>query len=269
MSFSCCLNTSTIKTTPILEQIRVTAAAGFEAIELWINDIYQYVGRGGEVRDIEKALSDHGLRVPCMIALRSWGEAVGPEYRLMLDEARRRMELAARLGAPTVVATPPRAACPQNQLVQRFQDLLEIGREVGVQPTFEYISFFESVSTLDQAWEIVQQTGNAEATLIVDAFHTWNGRSSPHLLAELPVERISHYHINDAHPAVLCGQQTDRDRVMLGDGPIDLAAEIQMLRKLGYQGMVSLELFNTELWEQDPLEVAQLGMERLETLLQE
>ena len=64
-----CLNTSTIKTTGILEKIRVTSEAGFDAIELWINDIYEYIGRGGEVRDIESALGDHGLTVPCMIAL--------------------------------------------------------------------------------------------------------------------------------------------------------------------------------------------------------
>ena len=38
-----CLNTSTIKTTPLLDKIRVTATAGFDAIELWINDIYEYM----------------------------------------------------------------------------------------------------------------------------------------------------------------------------------------------------------------------------------
>ena len=90
-----CLNTSTIKTTPLLEKIRVTAEAGFDAIELWINDIYEYIGRGGEARDVEMALQDHGLTIPCMIALRGWGEAVGQEYRIMLEEARRRMEVAA------------------------------------------------------------------------------------------------------------------------------------------------------------------------------
>ena len=56
---------------------------------------------------------------------------------------------------------------------------------------------------------------------------------------------------------------------MIGDGPIDLAAEIQVLRNIGYQGTISLELFNAELWEKDPLEVAQLGRQRLETLLNE
>ena len=54
---------------------------------------------------------------------------------------------------------------------------------------------------------------------------------------------------------------------MLGEGAIDLAAEIAVLREKGYVGWVSLELFNEALWAKDPLEVAKLGMERLQQLL--
>ena len=37
--FAYCLNASTIKTTPILEQIRVTGQAVYKAIELWHDGI--------------------------------------------------------------------------------------------------------------------------------------------------------------------------------------------------------------------------------------
>ncbi|HEU0073985.1 MAG TPA: TIM barrel protein, partial [Dehalococcoidia bacterium] len=132
MSFPLCLNTSTIHPHPLVDKIRWTAAAGFAAIELWIPDLYEHVGRGGEVRDIEKALTDHGLGVPSMIALRWWGDAAESEYPALLDEAKRRMELAARIGARYVVATPPREACDLDQLTRRYVDLLAVGREVGV-----------------------------------------------------------------------------------------------------------------------------------------
>ncbi len=46
MSFTVCLNTSTIKPQPLLEKIRIAAEAGFAGVELWLNDIYEYVGRG-------------------------------------------------------------------------------------------------------------------------------------------------------------------------------------------------------------------------------
>ena len=55
------LNTSTIKPQPLMKKIELVAKAGYDGIELWLNDIYEYVGQGGEVSDVEKALADHGL----------------------------------------------------------------------------------------------------------------------------------------------------------------------------------------------------------------
>jgi len=268
MPFTLCLNTSTIKPQPMLEKIRLAAEAGFAGIELWINDVYEYVGQGGEVRDIEKAIADCGLIVPCAIAARFWGEAEGLEYPLVLDEIKRRMEMAARLGSPYLVATPPREPCDVVRLTARYKDLLEIGRQVGVKPTFEYISFFRSVGHLAQAWQIVQDVDDTDATLILDAFHTYNGGATLEDLRPIPIERISHYHIDDAAPDKPLGQQTDPDRVMLGDGVIDLAAEIALLREKGYDGTVSLELFNKDLWARDPREVLKVGIQRMRELLQ-
>jgi 2-keto-myo-inositol isomerase len=48
-----------------------------------------------------------------------------------------------------------------------------------------------------------------------------------------------------------------------------LKAEIQVLRDIGYDRTISLELFNKQLWEQDPGDVLRLGMERLQALLAE
>ena len=266
--FNICLNTSTIKPQPLLKKISLASEAGYDGIELWINDLYEHVGRGGEIRDVEQALSDYGLIVPSMIAIRQWGEAVGHEYDLILDEARRRMELAARIGAPYVVATPPREPCELNQLLDHYGALLEIGRGIGVLPTFEYISFFQGARTLDVAWQVVQEVQDKDATLLADAFHTWNSPSTDGLLREIPAHRISHYHIVDSCPHKPRYEQTDPDRVMIGDGTIDLAREIQTLREIGYEGMISLELFDQTLWAQDPLRVAQLGQERLHELFQ-
>jgi sugar phosphate isomerase/epimerase len=267
MPFTLCLNTSTIKPQPLLDKIRLTAQAGFPAIELWINDIYEYVGQGGEVRDIEKALADHGLTVPSMISARGWGEAIDIEYPIMRDEVKRRLELTARLGAPWLVCSPPRLPCDLGQVTERYKDLLELGRQIGAKPTFEYISFFQSVYSLRQAWQVVQDANDPDATLIVDAFHGWNSNSTLDDLRAVPVERISHYHIDDAAPNIPARQQMDPDRVMIGDGPIDLKAELTLLKEKGYAGAISLELFNPQLWARDPAEVLKIGFDRLTELV--
>ena len=66
-----------------------------------------------------------------------------------------------------------------------------------------------------------------------------------------------------AAPGIPSGQQTDPDRVMIGDGVIDLKAELGVLKEKGYDRWLSLELFNATLWEQDPRDVAKIGLERM------
>ena len=48
-----CLNTSTIKPVRLLDKIQWVGEAGYDGIELWINDVFEYVARGGEVSDLE------------------------------------------------------------------------------------------------------------------------------------------------------------------------------------------------------------------------
>ncbi|MEM7231626.1 MAG: sugar phosphate isomerase/epimerase [Planctomycetota bacterium] len=266
MAIKLSLNTSTIQPQPLLEKIRLSAEAGFDGVELWLNDVYEHVGRGGEIREVERALSDHGLSVPCVVAVRAWAEATPEEYPIALGEVRRRMELCARLGSPFIVATPPRGPCSKDQIVERYRDLLRIGRECGVRPTFEYISFFQSCSRLSDAWSVVQSADEDDATLVVDAFHSFNSHSTLEDLRAIPLERISHYHIDDADPAIPAGRQIDADRVLPGDGPIPLRGEIQILKDKGYDGFVSLELFHPDLWQRDPADLLRKGIGRLRDL---
>ena len=264
-----CLNTSTIKPQPLLSKIKLAGQAGYDGIELWINDIYDHIGHGGEVADVEKSLADHGLIVPSVIAIRQWGDMDGWEYQLVKNEARRRFALGARLGAPYIVATPPLKLAQQDHLPERYFDLLQIGREEGIKPTFEYISFFKSVYNLADAWRIVQETDDPDSSIILDAFHNWNSNSTLDDLRAIPLDKISHYHIDDADPDLPATTQKDPDRVMLGEGQIDLASEIAVLKEKGYDKTMSLELFNVDLWVQDPLDVITEGLSCMKTLWQD
>lgn len=261
MRFS--LNSSTIMPTPILEKIRAAGEAGYDGIELWAVEIYQHIGRGGEVSDVEKALADHGLEVPCFIAVRNWGETTGREYQMAMDEARRRFELAARLKAPLVVCTPPVEHPGFDRLHEGYGDLLQIGRETGVRAVLEYISFFASLTNVPDTVTVLDRCGDPDGCTLLDAFHSWNNRTTLDDVRALPLERISHYHIDDAAPGIPRGEQKDTDRVMVGDGVIDLESELRLLKEKGYDKWLSLELFNAELWERDPVEVAREGLQRM------
>ena len=263
------LNASTIKPVPLLEKIRVAGEAGYHGIELWAVELYEHVGRGGEISDVEKALADHGLVVPCFIAVRNWGETSGWEYKLAMDEARRRFELAARLGAPLMVCTPPMERPGMSGLAQSYRDLLQIGRETGVRAVLEYISFFASLNQVADTVAVLDECGETDACLIIDAFHNWNSTTTFEDLRALAPDRIVHYHINDAASGIPSGSQKDPDRVMIGDGVIDLRGELSILKEKGYDRWLSLELFNAEWWAKDPMETAKVGIERMRALCED
>jgi len=54
---------------------------------------------------------------------------------------------------------------------------------------------------------------------------------------------------------------------MVGDGIADLPRVIANLRTIGYQGPLSLELFNHDLWAQDPFTVVKQGLDRIRALV--
>src|SRR5271167_2559478 len=122
-SFVYCLNTSTIRPVPLLDKIRLAGECGFSAIELWLNDVFEHVEQGGKVSDVTKAVADHGLTVPCMVAMKGWGDASADQYPAALEECRRRMDLAVQLGSPYVVATPPRGRADFSLISRRYRDL--------------------------------------------------------------------------------------------------------------------------------------------------
>ena len=55
----------------------------------------------------------------------------------------------------------------------------------------------------------------------------------------------------------------DSDRVMPGEGHLDLDRYLELLSGTGYKRWLSLELFREDLWAQDPLEVARVGLEKM------
>jgi 2-keto-myo-inositol isomerase len=60
---------------------------------------------------------------------------------------------------------------------------------------------------------------------------------------------------------------SDSDRVYPGDGVAPLKAMLRDLRQLGFQGVLSLELFNREYWKQDALNVARTGLEKMRAVV--
>jgi sugar phosphate isomerase/epimerase len=266
--FLYCLNTSTIRPTPLLDKIRIAAAAGYQAIEPWNDEITEYLNQGGTLPDLKKVLSDAGLKVPSVIALHGWITAEGHEKAKVFAECRRRMDQAAALGSPYIVASPPREVVDLKHAAGRFAELLALGRSAGVTPTMEFLGFADGVKTVAAARAIAEGSGVPGTTIVADVFHMIRGGGSIDDLLTLEGKELAHFHINDVPAVPDPLTQTDADRVMMGEGIANLPRVIANLRAIGYRGPISLELFNRTLWQQDPAAVVSRGLERIKALVE-
>ena len=262
-SFQYCLNSSTIKPTPILEKIRIAAVAGYSGIELWHDDIDLHLQNGGQLTDIRKALDDHGLEAPTTIYLKGWFDTVGAERVRELDEIKRRLAQTAAVGAPHAIAGPPAGFADHQQGARNYHELLEIGRQFGVKPAMEYLGFVNDINTIEAAWEIVENSRHPDATIVIDPFHCFRGGGPISSVGKLPADRIAISHFNDSPATPAWNELTDADRVMPGDGICDLKLYCDSLKKIGYQRWLSLELFREDLYQRDPLDVARIGLEKM------
>ena len=266
--FKPCLNSSTIRPTPLVEKIQCAATAGYQGIEIWHDDVDLYLQQGGSLTDLRKQLDDLGLAVPTTIYLAGWFEATAESWPTALDECRRRMEQSVALGAPYVIAGPPAGIADYPLGAKNYRQLLETGAAMGVNPAMEFLGFVEQLNTIEDALEILGQCGHQAATTVLDPFHVFRGGGSIESISKLTANQIAISHFNDAPAEPAREMQHDPDRVMPGDGHLDLTRYCELLAETGYDSWLSLELFREDLWEQDPLEVAKTGLAKMQPYLE-
>lgn len=261
------LNTSTIRPAGLVEKIQIAAETGYSAIELWNDDLTAYEESGGSLADIKKRLDDSGLSVPTVIALHGWLNTTGAEHAEAIEAAKRRMAQAAAVGSTYIISSPPREVADLQLGGENYRELLELGREFGVKPAMEFLGFVAGVNQVQHAWEVMTVADHPDSTIVLDPFHIYRGGGEITDMAGIPGDKIAVFHFNDApgHPAR--EEQSDADRVYPGDGILDLKQMIALLKDADYAGVISLELFNPSYWEQDPKEVARIGLEKMEAVL--
>ena len=260
------LNASTIRPTPIMDKIRIAGQAGYGAIELWHDEIDQHVSSGGTLANLKTALENHGLVVPTTIYLGEWFDATDDTWPSVRDECTRRMRQAAALGAPYIIAGPADGRPDYKLGARRYGELLEIGDAIGVKPAMEFLGFVEQLNTIEDAMEIMTDSGHPHATTVLDPFHIFRGNGDVESISKLTADQIAISHFNDTPANPPRAEQHDHSRVMPGEGHLDLARYCELLTATGYNGWLSLELFNEQYWAEDPLEVARTGLEKMRAI---
>lgn len=261
--FGLCMNTSTLRPFElgVVEQIEVTAEAGFTAIEPWVRDVVAYRDAGGSVADLQRRISDAGLAVAGAIAFPKWADPDPDVRAASLGEARREMELMAELGGSSY-ASPPFGVAAEttlDELAEWFRPLAAVGRETGVKPILEFWGMAPRLSTLAEAVYVAAASGIADIQVLVDVYHLYKGGSGHATVGILNGDAIGIVHLND-YPADPPRETiADKDRVFPGDGIAPMDQFLQDIFAAGYRGFLSLELFNADYGDRTPAQVAGEG----------
>jgi sugar phosphate isomerase/epimerase len=267
--FRFCLNTSTIREQKvgIVREIEIAAKAGYDAIEPWIDTLHSYVEAGGSLADLRKRIADAGITVESAIGFAQWIVDDEEARRKGLEQARRDMDVLAKIGGKRIAAPPVGAHDkPGPDLVtaaKRYRDLLEIGAQLGVTPQVEVWGFSKTLSRLAETVFVAVESGHPQACVLPDVYHLHKGGSSFDSVKLLSGIAVQVFHLND-YPANPPREKiNDADRVYPGDGVAPLGPVLRDLQQAGFRGFLSLELFNREYWKQDPQAVAKTGLEKM------
>ena len=254
---------TTIKAT-LAEDIVCARLAGFEMIEIWKSKLLSTLKTGG-VEVVKQLLEQNALKP---LTINSIEQATFSENRQeKLKECEELCEIARKLGVEAIVVVPGflREKLDEVRIVKESVDVLKemskIAGRFGVRLGFEFLGFSNcSVNKLTVAWEIVRQVNEDNVGLIVDTCHFFSGDSRLEELEEIDARKIVVVHVNDL-PKV--EDVKDSDRIMPGDGILPLRDFFEALKKIGYDGPVSVELFNQDYWDKPACETTRIAFEKL------
>jgi len=264
-SFRYGLNTSTIQgqKLSLVEEIEIAAKAGYQAIEPWINEIERYVEAGGSLPELKRRLEDHGLSVEGAIGFAEW--IVDDDLRRAkgFETAKRDMDLVAQIGGKRMAA-PAMGATEISgfdlfRIAERYRALLDLGDQTGVAPILEVWGFSKTLTRLSEVTFVAQETGHAKATILADVYHLYKGGSPVEGLALLHPAVLPVLHMND-YPDLPRETIGDADRVYPGDGIAPMQQIFSLLNQIGFNGILSVELFNRDYWQEDALIVAKTAL---------
>jgi sugar phosphate isomerase/epimerase len=232
-------------------------------VELWITDVNDHVKAGGTIEDVKTALLDSGLERPSMIALWGYCEPDAGKYAAALAEMKKTLAVASDLGVQRIVVSPPREEVDLKFAGARYQEVLDLSARFDVGPSVEFLGFVAGINTVTKAWSIAASTADPRASITPDTFHIHRGGGKLEELETVDIDHVSIFHWNDVPAGSVREKLTDGDRILPGDGSLDLKGTAAYLKKREYKGFLSLELFNKDLWAKDPKEVAKLGLEKM------
>jgi 4-hydroxyphenylpyruvate dioxygenase len=237
----------------LTEKLHACAAAGFDGVELFEPDLIANDHSPEEIRALARRL---GVSLDLYQPLR---DIEGVDEETFADNLRRAgatFATAQRLGIDTVLVCSNVATATVDSddvSADQLRRLGDLARQYDIKVAFEALAWGRFVDDYRRAWRIVQLADHPNVGTCLDSFHVLSRGHDPAGIEAIPAEKIFFLQLADA-PALNIDvlSWSRHHRLFPGEGTFDLATFVSHVLATGYDGPLSLEVFNDTFRQTDP-----------------
>jgi 4-hydroxyphenylpyruvate dioxygenase len=229
------------------EKLDAISAAGFEGVEIFENDFLAYPAGPAEVG---RMVRDAGLKVTVFQPFRDFEGMPEPQRTRAFERAERKFDVMQALGTDLMLVCSNVSPAALGGIDRAAQDFHELGARAakrGLRVGYEALAWGRHVFDHRDAWEVVRRADHSAIGLILDSFHTLSRRIDPDSIRRIPGDRIFLVQVADAPLLDMDLLSWSRHfRNMPGQGGLDVTGFLAAVKATGYDGYLSLEIFNDQ-----------------------
>lgn len=229
------------------EKLDAIAAAGFAGVEIFENDFLTFDAGAAEV---SRMVRDAGLAVVVFQPFRDFEGLPEPQRGRAFDRAERKFDVMQALGTDLMLVcsnVSPAALGGIDRAAADFNELGERAGRRGLRVGYEALAWGRHVSDHRDAWEIVRRADHPAVGLVLDSFHTLARGIDPATIRRIPGDRIFLVQVADAPRVDMDLLSWSRHlRNLPGQGDLPVGDFLAAVAATGYDGYLSLEIFNDQ-----------------------
>ena len=248
-------------------KLAAAARAGFRAIEIFENDLTFFSGRP---RDVRTRAQDLGLEIIALQPMRDFEGMPGPMRARNFERAQRKFDLMEELGTRALCICSNVSEDSTGDfgvLANDLGELADLAAQRGFSIGYEALAWGRHVKDWMQAWDIVRAADRANLGIVLDSYHICVRKNPLAPIAEIPANRIALVQIADAPDIVMDPMSLSRHhRCFPGQGDYPIREFLGHCVAAGYDGPLSLEIFNDQFRGAPAAQIARDGMRALQAL---
>jgi len=229
------------------EKIDAIARAGFDGVEIFEND---FIAFDHSPREVGQMVRDAGMAVTLFQPFRDFEGLPEPLRAKAFDRAERKFDVMQEIGTDLILVCSSVSIHAQGGIDRAAADLRELAMRAaarGLRIGFEALAWGRFVNDHRDAWEIVRRADHSSIGLILDSFHTLSRGIEVESIRSIPKDKIFLVQLADAPMLQIDLLSWSRHfRNMPGQGDLPVAGFLEAVLATGYDGTLSLEIFNDQ-----------------------